>query len=110
MILNPNETKAFVVSRSRTLNPPYRDLVLSRVSICASPNLDILGMKFDNRRTVEDHVRGFVSRVSQIIGILRLVNRVFVDTPVLLRCYYTFVLPILEYCSSVWGTAAECHL
>ena len=28
----------------------------------------------------------------------------------LLPCYYSFVLPILEYCSPVWGSAAECHL
>ena len=55
-------------------------------------------------------MRGIVSRVSQKIGILRLVKRVFVDTSVLLRCYYAFVLPILEYCSHVWGSAAECHL
>ena len=44
------------------------------------------------------------------VGIFRLVKRIFVDTSVLLRCYYEFVLPILEYCSSVWGSAAECHL
>ena len=25
-------------------------------------------------------------------------------------CYFTFVLPILEYCSLVLGSAAECHL
>ena len=31
------------------------------------------------------------------------------DTSVLL-CYFAFVLPILEYCSPVWGSAAECHL
>ena len=42
-----------------------------------SPNLDILGVKFDSRLTFEDHVRGIVSR------------------------YYAFVLPILEYCSPV---------
>ena len=42
MILNPNKTKALVVSRSRTVNPPHGDLVLSGVSICASHNLDIL--------------------------------------------------------------------
>ena len=35
---------------------------------------------------------------------------VLVDTSVLLRCYYAFVLPILKYCSPVWGSAAECHL
>ena len=28
----------------------------------------------------------------------------------LLRCCYAFVLPILEYCSPVWGSAAECNL
>ena len=80
-------------------------MVLSEASICASPNLDILGMKFDSRLTFEDHVRGIVSSVSQRICILRLVKRVFVDTSVLLRCYYAFVLPILEYCSPVWGSA-----
>ena len=47
---------------------------------------------------------------SQRICIFRLVKHIFVDTSVLLRCYYAFVLPILEYCSPVWGSAAACHL
>ena len=99
MIMNPIKTKALVVSRH---NNPHGDLVLPEVSICASRNLDIIGVKFDSRLTFEDHVHGIVSHVSQRIGILRLVKRVFVDTSVLLRCYSAFVLPILEYCSSVW--------
>ena len=45
MILNPNETKALVVSRSRTVNPPRGDLVFSVVSIRACPNLDILAWR-----------------------------------------------------------------
>ena len=56
MILNPNKTKALVVSRSRTVSPPHGDLVWSGVS-----NLDILGVKFDRKLTFEDHVRGIVS-------------------------------------------------
>ena len=110
MMLNPNKTKALVVCRFRTVYPAHGDLVLSGVAICANPNLDILGVKFDGRVTFEDNVLGIVSRVSQRIGILRLVKRVFVETSVLLCCYYGFVLPILEYCSPVWGSAAECHL
>ena len=74
MILNSNETKALAISRSRTLNPPHGDMVFSGVSIRASPNLDILGVKFDIKLSLEDHVRGIVSRVSQRIGILRLVK------------------------------------
>ena len=110
MILNPNKTKALEVSRYTTVNPPRGDFVFSEVSIYASPNLDILGVKFDSRLTFEDHVLGSVSRVSQRIGILRLGKRVYVDTSVLRRYFYAFVLPIIEYCSPVWGSAAECHL
>ena len=35
---------------------------------------------------------------------------VFADPSVLLRCYYACVLPILGYCSPVWGSADKCHL
>ena len=103
MILNPNNTWSLVVSRSRTVSPPRGDLVLSGVSIRARPNIDILGVKFDRKFTFEDHVRGIVSRVPQRIYIFWLVKRIFVDTLMLLRCYFAFVLPILEYCSAVCG-------
>ena len=75
------------------MNPPHGDLVLSEVSICASPNLDILGVKFDRRLTFEDHVRGIVSSVSQRTGILRLVKRVFVNISVLptAKCHLQFL-------------------
>ena len=63
--LNPNKTKALVISRSRTVSSPQGDLVLYGVSIHASPNLDILRVKFDGKLTFEDHVRDIVSRVSQ---------------------------------------------
>ena len=53
---------------------------------------------------------GIVFHVSHGMGIVRLVKRIFVDTSVLPRCYFTFLLPILEYCSPVWGSAAEFHL
>ena len=92
MILNPNKTKALVVIRSRTANPPHGDLVLSEVSILASPNLDIHGAKFDWKLTFEDHERGIVSRVSQRIGVFRLMERIFVDTSVLFCCCFAFVL------------------
>ena len=69
MILNPNKTKALVVSRYRTASPPHGDLVLSGVSIRASHNLDILGVKFDSKLTFDNHVRGIVCRVSQRICI-----------------------------------------
>ena len=35
---------------------------------------------------------------------------IYLWTTVLLRCYFAFVPPILEYCSPVWWSAAECRL
>ena len=103
MILNPHKTKALVISIPRTVNPPHGDMVLTGNSICASPNLDILVVKLDSRLTFEHHKRGIVFCVSQIIGILRLVKSVFVDTSVLVRCYYALVLLILEYYPPVFS-------
>ena len=111
MILNPYKTMALVVSPSRTVNSPHGDLAKLDVFISAFPNLDILVIKFDSMLTCDDHVRaGIVSLVSQRIGILRLAKRIFVDTSVLLRCYYAFVLSFFKHCSLVWGSAADCHI
>ena len=42
-------------------------------------------MKFNTKLTFEDHVHGMASRVSQRIGILRLVKRVFVDIIIIIK-------------------------
>ena len=55
-------------SRHRTVNPLYGDLVLSGVSICASPNFAILGVKFDSKFTFEDHVRGLSENLYFEVG------------------------------------------
>ena len=97
-VLNPNKTKALVVSRFMGVNPSYGEFFLSRVSIWASPDLGILGAEFDSKLTFEENVRGIVVRVYQRIGILSLVKRVFVDNSELLHCYYAFVPNLLLYC------------
>ena len=56
LILNTNEIKALVVSRSRTVSHPHSDLILSGVSTQASLNLDFLGAKFDSKLTFEEYV------------------------------------------------------
>ena len=61
------------------------------------PTSKSLAWKFDSNLAFEDHVRGIVSRVSQRIGILRLLKRIFVHTSVLLGCYFVFVLPTLQF-------------
>ena len=65
---------------------------MSGVSIRASPNLNIHGVKFDSKTTFECHVRGIVSRVSKRISVLRLMKRRFEDT-----CVTSLLLFIYSY-------------
>ena len=61
----------------------------------ASPNLDILDMKFDAiKLTFEGHVGGIVCRDSlRIYYILRLVRRIFVDIFVVTSLLFCICLP-----------------
>ena len=60
--------------------------------------------------TFEKHLRSVSRAASQRLGILRKSWRVFRDRSLLGRCFRGFVLPVLEYCSAVWCSAADTHL
>ena len=60
--------------------------------------------------TFEKHLRSVSRAASQILGILRKSWRVFHDRSPLGRWFRGFVLPVLEYCSVVWCSAADTHL
>ena len=47
---------------------------------------------------------------SQRLGILRKSWRIFHDRLLLVKCLQGFVLPVLEYYSAVWCSAADTHL
>ena len=67
-------------------------------------------MTFDSKMTFEKHLRSVSIAISQRLGILMKSWRVFHDRSLLQRCFRGFVLPVLEYCSAVWCSAADTHL
>ena len=75
-----------------------------------SDNLFILGVTFVSKMTFEKHLRSVSIAASQRLGILRKSWRVFHDRSLLGRCFRGFVLPVLEYCSAVWCSAADTYL
>ena len=73
-------------------------------------DLVLLGVTFDAKMTFEKHLR-FVSRAaSQKLDISRKYWHVFHDRLLQGRCFRSFVLPVLEYCTAVWCSAADTHL
>ena len=63
-----------------------------------------------SKLTFEKHLRSVSRAASQRLGILRKSWRLFHDRSLLGRCFRGFVLPVLEYCSTVWWSAADTHL
>ena len=60
--------------------------------------------------TFEKHLRSVSSAEAQRLGIMRKSWQVFYDRSLLLRSLWSFVMPVLEYCSAVWCSAADSHL
>ena len=60
-----------------------------------SADLDILGVTFDSKMTFEKHLRSVSSAAAQRLGIMRKSWQVFHDRLLLLRSFWSFVLPIL---------------
>ena len=99
-----------IVSRSRTMHPQPPPLSIDGTVLKESVDLDILRMTFDSKLTFEKHLRSVSRAASQRLGILRKSWRVFHDRLLIGRCFWGFVLPVFEYCSAVWCSAADTHL
>ena len=87
-------------------SPPF---TIGGTVLKESNDLVILGVTFDSKMTFEKHLHSVSRAASQKLGILKS-WRVFHDRLLLGRCFRGFVLPVLEYCSAVWCSAADAYL
>ena len=101
MKLNASRTKTIIVSWSRTVHPLLTPLTLYGTVLKESADLVILGVTFDAKMTFEKHLRSVSSAAAQRLCIMRKSWQVFYDRSLLLRSFWSFVLPVLEYCSAV---------
>ena len=108
--LNASKTKTMIVSRSCTMHPQSPALTIGRTVLKESDDLVILGVTFDSKMIFEKHLRSVSRAASQRLGILRKSWQVFHDRSLLGRYFRCFVLPVSEYCSAVWCSAADTHL
>ena len=110
MKLNESKTKTMMVSRSRTMHPQPPPLTIDGTVLKESDDLDIFGVTFDSKLTFEKHLCTVSRAASQRLGIVRKSWHVFHDRLLIGRCFLCFVLPVLEYSSAVWCSAADTHL
>ena len=75
-----------------------------------SDDLDILGVTFDSKMTVENHILSVSRAASQSLGLVSKSLSVFHDRSLLWRSFRDFVLSVFEYCAAVWCSTVDTHL
>ena len=108
--LNASKTKTMIVSSSCTVHSQLTPLTLDVTMRKESADLVILGVTFDARMTFVKHLRIVSSAASQRLDIMRKSWQVFHDRSLLLKYFWSFVLPVFDYCSAVWCSATDSHL
>ena len=90
-----------IVFRSCTVHPQLTPLTLDEAVLKVSADLVILVVTFDAKMTFEKHLRSVSTAAAQRLGIMRKYWEVFHDWSLILISFWSFVLPVLEYCSAV---------
>ena len=96
ILVNPSKTRVMLISRSHTVEPLFPDLVIDGSVVEMVSELKILGVILDSKLTFEKQVRAIAATALMRVGIA--------------KCFWAFILPVLEYCSPVWMSAATSHL
>ena len=110
MLVNTSKTRGMLISRSRTVEPLFPDLLIDGSVVEMVSELKILCVIIDSKLTFEKQVRAIAASASMRVGILRKTMSVFRDVTVVAKCFWAFILPVLEYCSPVWMSTATSHL
>ena len=108
--MSQSKTKYLVISRSRIVAPQFPSFVLDGAEVERVHQLMILGVTLDCLLLFETHIRSVVASAPSRLGILSKTLDVFDDLVLDVRCFRSCPLPVLEYCSSIWFSAADCHL
>ena len=110
MLINPSKTRGVLISCSRTVEPLFPNLVIYGSVVEMVTELKILGVILDSKLTFEKQVRAIAASASMRVSILRKTMSVFRDVSIVAKCFWAFILPVLEYCSPVWMSAATSYL
>ena len=104
------KTEALGISWSKKLSPIFSNLMLDYSVVEMVTDLKVLGVVLDAKLSFEIDTRSKAASASSKLGIMRKELRLFGDLVLVSRCVWSFVLPLLEYCSPVWMSAVASHL
>ena len=108
--MNPLKTNSLEIFRSRTLMPIFPNMVLDGTAVERVTELKVLNVVLDAKPSFEGRIWSIAASASGKLGIIRKALCLFGDPVLVLRCFWSFLFLVLEYCSSIWMSAASFHL
>ena len=97
MLVNPSKTRGMLISRSRTVETLFPDLLIDGSVVEIDLELKILGVIIDSKLSFEKQVRAIATSASMRVGILRKTMSVFSRC----RCSCQMLLGIYTPCARV---------
>ena len=111
MVLNENKTKCILIGTSQRLSRchSYLEIMVNNHVIECSESEKLLGIKIDKCLSFVKHIDYVCQNVTSKISLLSKIKQYLpLDTR---KLYYNaYILPVMDYCLTVWGSAPKYQL
>ena len=84
-------------------------ITVDNINIPHMPSMKLLGVTIQNNLKWEEQVKCMVSKANTRKYFISVLRHAGVQMSDLIKCYCTFIRPILEYASPVWHSGLTCH-
>ena len=101
---NASKTTQLIVSRRTDQKHPV--LHFQGTPLAPSANMKLLGITFNGKLSVDEHIQSKLRVASRMIGVLYRLRSVL-PLPSMLQLYKSLVRPHLEYCSNILDSATK---
>ena len=109
MVINTSKTKAMLIGSRQKLSALENDkelsVVVNAVSLQNVSCEKLLGIMIDNHLTWNDQIDHICSVINNRLALLRRIKP-YTDISTQILFYNGYVLPIFDYCSTVWGSSS----
>ena len=68
-----------------------------------------LGVIIDQHLTWKPHIEMVSNKISRTIGYINRIKK-FLPNSILILLYNSLILSYFDYCSTIWGTSADCYI
>ena len=112
MVINENKSKCMVIGTSQRISKLQSKSLSIVVNENTLDNVDtekLLGIHIDPNLQFNKHVDHVCRTIASKIALLKRIKR-YLPLSYRKLYYNAYILPCIDYCLTIWGNAAKCHL